>query len=352
MKKYSSLLMATFLVGGILAACSSDEGTTTESSETETNTAVSADEEAIASAKAMFQPLGEVPVPEDNPMTDEKVELGKRLYFDSRLSGNNVQSCSSCHQPQAGYGDNLATFIGFEGFQGHRNSPTIINSAYYSENFWDGRAGSLEEQAQGPITSANEMNQNLDTLVDELKAVPEYVADFQKAFGEDINANNILKAIAAFERTIVVNDTAFDKYLAGDDTAISDEAKKGMVLYTGKASCIVCHTTPTLSDGKYYNLGISGDEGRYAVTNNDADMGAFRTPALRGITHTGPYMHDGSLATLKDVVDFYNTGGGTDANKSNLIQPLNLTDEEVNQLVAFLETLGGEVPVVEAPETY
>ena len=345
MKKYSSLLMSTFLAVGILAACSSDE-------EANSSAPVSADEEAIASAKAMFQQIGEVPVPEDNPMTTEKIELGKRLYFDARLSGNNVQSCSSCHQPQAGYGDNLATFIGFEGFRGHRNSPTIINSAYYAENFWDGRASSLEEQAQGPITAAGEMNQDLDVLVEELKAVPEYVTDFQTVFGEDINTTNILKAIATFERTIVAKDTAFDKYLAGDDDAISDEAKKGMVLYTGKASCIICHTTPTLSDGKYYNLGISGDEGRYAVTNNAADMGAFRTSSLRGITHTGPYMHDGSLATIKDVVDFYNKGGGTDANKSNLIQPLNLTDEEVNQLVAFLETLGGEVPIVEAPKAY
>lgn len=337
---------------GLLAACSSDEAEKTESAEKETETTVSADEKAIASAKAMFQQVGEVSVPEDNPMTDEKVELGKRLFFDSRLSGNNVQSCSSCHQPQAGYGDNLSTFIGFEGFKGHRNSPTIINAAHYAENFWDGRAGSLEEQAQGPITAAGEMNQDLEELVAELKAVPEYVTDFQTAFGEEITKENILKAIASFERTILINDTAFDKYLAGDEKAISEEAKKGMVLYTGKASCIVCHTTPTLSDGKYYNLGISGDEGRFAVTNNEADKGAFRTPGLRGVTHTGPYMHDGSLATLKDVVDFYNKGGGEDANKSNLIQPLNLTDEEVNQLVAFLETLGGEAPIVEAPKAY
>ncbi|MFJ7732932.1 cytochrome c peroxidase [Lysinibacillus sp. NPDC097231] len=351
MKKYF-LLMTSLLTIGILSACSSDEATTTEATDKETKVTVSTDENAIASAKAMFQPLGEVPVPEDNPITDEKVELGKRLFFDSRLSGNNVQSCSSCHQPQAGYGDNLATFIGFEGFKGPRNSPTIINSAYYSENFWDGRASSLEEQAKGPITAAGEMNQDLDGLVGKLKAVPAYVTDFQTAFGEEISVDNILKAIATFERKIVVKDTAFDKYLAGDDTAISDEAKNGMVLYTGKASCITCHATPTLSDGKYYNLGIEGDEGRYAVTNNDADKGAFRTASLRGITHTAPYMHDGSLATLKDVVEFYNKGGGTDTNKSELIQPLGLTDEEINQLVAFIETLGGEVPVVEAPEAY
>jgi cytochrome c peroxidase len=350
MKKYY-LLMVTFLTLGILTACSSDEVETTKTTDKK-ETAASADEKAYASAKAMFQPLGDIVVPEDNPITDEKVELGKRLFFDPRLSGNNVQSCSSCHQPQAGYGDNLSTFIGFEGFEGHRNSPTVINSAYYSEYFWDGRASSLEEQAQGPITSEVEMNQDLDELVDELKVVPEYVKDFEVAFSEDINANNILKAIATFERTILVKDTAFDKYLAGDNSAITEEAKKGMVLFTGKASCIVCHTTPTLSDGKYYNLGIEDDEGRSAVTNNDADKGAFRTPTLRGVTHTGPYMHNGSLATLKDVVDFYNKGGGTDANKNNLIQPLNLTDEEVKQLIAFLETLGGEAPLVEAPEMY
>lgn len=350
MKKYY-LLMATFLTVGILSACSSDEAENIEVTDKK-QTTLSANEEAYASAKAMFQPIGDIEYPEDNPITDEKVELGKRLFFDPRLSGNNVQSCSSCHQPQAGYGDNLATFIGFEGFVGPRNSPTVINSAYHDEFFWDGRAGSLEEQAAGPITSEVEMNQDLDELVGELKAVPGYVNEFKTVFSEDINADNILKAIATFERTILVKETEFDKYLAGDDDAISDDAKKGMVLFTGKASCIVCHTSPTLTDGKYHNLGIEGDEGRFAVTNNEEDKGAFRTPILRGVTHTGPYMHDGSLATLKDVIDFYNKGGGADANKSNLIKPLNLTDDEVNQLLAFLESLGGEAPVVEAPEMY
>lgn len=339
-----SLLAVLFVI--VLTACNSTEKSSKVEKETEVK------DEELAAAIKMFKPLSDIPVPEDNEMTEEKIELGQRLFFDPRLSGDNKQSCMSCHSPGAGYGDGLKTFIGFEGHQGARNSPTIINSGYYDDNFWDGRAGSLEEQALGPIQSEVEMNQNLDELVVELKAVPEYVDEFAKVFNEPISDSNIGKALAAFERTIVINDTDFDKFLAGDADAISNDAQDGMKLFVGKAGCISCHSGELLSDQSYHNLGMSGDDGRFAVTNKEEDKGKFRTPGLRGVTHTGPYMHDGSLETLKDVVDYYNQGGGDHANKSQLVKELKLTDKEVNALVAFLESMGGELPKAETPKIY
>lgn len=353
--KNLKLLFTLLFTLMLLAACNSkDDASAPADKQKEDEPAVTETEvdEELEAAKAKFEPLGDIPVPEDNEMTDEKLALGQMLYFDERLSGDNKLSCASCHAPAAGYGDGLAKFIGFEGFNGPRNSPTILNSGYYKENFWDGRAGSLEEQAVGPITAAGEMNQDLDELVTELNAVPGYVEDFNKVFNDKITADNIAKAIAAFERTIVVKDTAFDKYLAGDDDAISDEAKEGMKLFVGKASCISCHAGPILSDHNYYNLGMEGDDGRFAVTNQEVDKGAFRTSGLRGVAHTAPYMHDGSLATLEDVVNYYNAGGGAHANKSELIKPLGLTAEEVGYLVAFLESMSGEVPMFEKPELH
>ncbi|MFO1442706.1 cytochrome-c peroxidase [Bacillus sp. Bva_UNVM-123] len=349
MKKISIFLLV--LVLSILGACSNKEEAAKPENKNE-DAVVEEDvvDKELEEAKAKFEVLGAMSIPEDNPMTDEKIELGKLLYFDPRLSGNNVQSCMSCHAPGAGYGDGMAKFIGFEGFNGPRNSPTIINSGYYKENFWDGRAGSLEEQALGPIQSEVEMNQNLDELVTELNAVPAYVEKFDSVFNEQISADNIAKAIAAFERTIVITDTAFDRYLQGEEDAISAEAKEGMKLFAGKAGCISCHAGPLLSDHNYHNLGMSGDDGRSAVTGNEEDKGKFRTSGLRGVAHTAPFMHDGSLETLKDVVDYYNVGGGDHANKSVLMKPLNLTDGEVNSLVAFLESLSGELPKVETPE--
>lgn len=345
--KYGLIMLLGLL---LLGACSSssEDSASTEKKQPETDTA-GVDEE-LESVKAKFEPIGEMPVPEDNKMTDEKVELGKTLYFDPRLSGNNKLSCMTCHAPGAGYGDGLETFIGFEGAQGARNSPTIINSGYYPETFWDGRAGSLEEQALGPIQSEVEMNQDLDELVIELNGVPTYVEQFNTVFNDPISANNIAKAIAAFERTIVISDTAFDRYLQGQEDAISADAKEGMKLFAGKAGCITCHAGPMLSDYSYHNLGITGDEGRYEFTKNEEDKGKFRTTGLRGVAYTAPFMHDGSFATLEDVVNYYNDGGGDHENKSDLINPLNLTESEVKQLVAFMESMSGEVPEIEAPE--
>lgn len=347
--KSMKLLWTLLFSAMLLAACNTKEDAAAPEKEQAATEEQGVDAE-LEAAKAKFEPLGVVAVPANNELTDEKVALGEMLYFDERLSGNNKLSCASCHAPAAGYADGLQKFIGFEGFNGARNSPSIINSAYYKENFWDGRAGSLEEQAVGPIQAEGEMNQNLGELVTELSAVTGYVEEFNKVFNDQITADNIAKAIASFERTIVVTDTAFDKYLAGNEDAISAEAKEGMKLFVGKASCISCHAGPLLSDHNYHNLGMDGDDGRFAVTNNENDKGKFRTPGLRGVAHTGPYMHDGSLATLEEVVNYYNVGGGAHPNKSELLQPLSLTEEEVSYLVAFLESLGGEIPEAKKPE--
>ncbi len=348
MKKISIFFMVFVLA--LLGACSNKDEATSGKKDDEVAVGEDVIDTELEEAKAKFEVLGAMSIPEDNPMTDEKIELGKMLYFDPRLSGNNVQSCMSCHAPGAGYGDGMATFVGFEGFVGPRNSPTIINSGYYNENFWDGRAGSLEEQALGPIQSEVEMNQNLDELVVELNAVPTYVEMFSNVFNDQISADTIGKALAAFERTIVVTDTAFDRYLQGEEDAISAEAKEGMKLFVGKAGCISCHSGPLLADQNYHNLGMGGDDGRFAVTGNEEDKGKFRTSGLRGVAHTAPFMHDGSLETLTDVIKYYNQGGGDDANKSPLMNPLNLTESEEKALVAFLDSLSGELIKVETPE--
>ncbi|MGC5325930.1 cytochrome-c peroxidase [Brevibacillus sp. SYSU BS000544] len=344
------LLLAVALVG-----CSSNSPTSTAPKEQaaqpqQQTTQPASNEQDLTELTAKFQPIGEIPVPADNPMTESKVNLGKKLFFDPRLSGDNKSSCATCHSPGAGYGDKLPTFVGFEGFKGPRNSPTVINAGYYTSNFWDGRAANLEEQALGPIQSKVEMNQNLDELVKELKTVPAYVDEFKTVFNSEITGENIGQAIASFERTIVVNDTKVDRFLKGDKAALNEQEIRGMKLFAGKASCMSCHAGPTLSDQNFHNIGMEGDDGRFNVTKQEADKGKFRTPALRGIAHTAPYMHDGSMDTLKKVIEYYNQGGGNHGNKDPLVRPLNLSDEEVNDLVAFLEALSGEVPKVDIPQ--
>lgn len=303
----------------------------------------------------LLVPLGEVPIPEDNTMTPAVLELGKVLFFDHRLSGNNEVSCQTCHDPELGYGDGQATFTKIDGTLGLRNSPTVINSGFYTTLFWDGRAKSLEEQALGPIQDPGEMNQPLDELVDKLKLIDGYEELFLAAFDDGITLENIAKALAAFQRLIVVNETPYDRFLKGDRNALTSEEIRGLDLFAGKAFCITCHNGENLSDNEYYNVGIdSDDEGRFAVTGDDRDLGRIRTPGLYGITHTAPYMRDGSLETLEEVIEFYNRGGDNHQNKSifmtMFMSELHLTAEEKSDLLAFLKVLGGEPPIITKPE--
>lgn len=297
-------------------------------------------------------PLPAVAVPKDNPQTPEKIELGKLLYFEKRLSRDFSMSCATCHHPDKGYADGHALGPGFGGKPLGRHSPTTLNTAFNQPQFWDGRATGLEEQAGGPMLAAGEMNMGTPELViSRLKAIPGYQSRFQKVFGKNsITFANVKKAIASFERTLITRDSRFERYLKGNKSALSKQEKRGLGLFIGKAQCTQCHSGANLTDNQFHNIGVPGkDAGRFAVTKKAKDKGAFKTPTLHHITETAPYMHDGSLKTLEEVVDFYNKGGGKSESKSDLIMPLELTDQEKKDLLAFLKTLKAKVPQLKAP---
>lgn len=295
-----------------------------------------------------------MPEPKDNPTTPEKASLGKQLFFDSRLSGDNTMSCATCHLPDKAFTDNLPRSKGAGKQELARNTPSVLNAGFYTNYLWDGRAKSLEEQALGPIQAPEEMKQDLGELVMELNAVPGYLDQFQKVFGTPVTKDGIAKALAAFQRTLVTAPSPFDRYLAGEGNALSEAAQRGLELFQGSAGCIECHHGPLLSDGKYYRLGVSfKDKGLMGVTGKKEDTGKFRTPSLRNIAQTGPYMHDGSIKTLDDVVTFYYRGAPTTtADDLPLdIKPLSgQSFSEISDLVAFLESLTGEPPKVIPPE--
>lgn len=304
-------------------------------------------------------PLGLRPpkIPADNPLTKEKIELGKQLYFDPRLSCDDTVSCASCHDPKKGWSNGEAFATGVRGQVGGRSAPSIINAAYYDLQFWDGRAKQLEGQALGPIENPIEMDHSLDECVKKLNAIPGYREQFRKVFNSDVTPENVAKAIAAFERTILSGNAPFDQFKAGDESALSEEAQRGMKLFFGKARCSACHAGPNFSDGAFHNIGLGMDKenpdlGRYEVTKLLGDKGSFKTPSLREIARTAPYMHDGSLKTLEDVVEFYNKGGVPNPQLDEEIFPLKLTDQEKADLVTFLqEGLSSEdYPDVTPPE--
>ncbi len=304
-------------------------------------------------------PLGmpPLPVPDDNPLTAETVELGKRLYFDPRLSRDGTISCATCHNPATGWTDRRRTSAGINGQLGTRNAPTIINAAYYPAQFWDGRAASLEEQALGPIENPSEMGHSLEEIVEELSRVPGYRQRFQSAFGSTVTREGIGKAIAAFERTILSGNSPYDRFVAGDRSALTEAQQRGMEVFMEKADCALCHAPPTFSNGRYYNAGIGSnkpdiDPGRQAVTKRDRDSGKFRVPSLREVAHTAPYFHDGSAATLEDAVAVMGVGGIDSPNLSRtfkMIRDAELTEQDKKDLVEFLKALSGEYPVVDLP---
>lgn len=304
-------------------------------------------------------PLGlpPLPIPDDNPMTAEKIALGKTLYFDTRLSKDNSISCATCHDPTKGWAETTATSTGINDQVGDKNSPTVINSAYAKAQFWDGRAVTLEEQALGPIENPIEMGHDLDVLVKQLNAIPGYKNQFQAVFGTDVTKDGIAKAIAAFERTVLSGNSPYDKYMAGDNKSLTEKQIRGLDAFDF-AGCATCHAPPTFSNGRYYNTGVGQkkdppEAGRQAVTENARDLGAFRVPALREVANTAPYFHDGSAKTLEDAVAMMAAGGIKNSKLSAMMRAVGaaeLTDEEQSDIVAFLESLSGEYPVIEAPE--
>lgn len=284
----------------------------------------------------------EAPIPEDNPMTPEKVELGRMLYFEPRLSISGVISCHTCHNLSLGGTDRLPTSLGHEFLTGGRNAPTVLNAAFFNQQFWDGRATGLEEQAQGPIQAGVEMAMPADMAVERIASIEGYLPYFEAAFpGEEnpITFENIAKAIATFERTLITPNDGLDRYLRGDETALSDDAKRGMEIFA-QIGCVACHNGAMLSTGTLMRFNHGEDTGRMSVTGDPADDHLFRVATLRNISLTAPYFHDGSAETLDEAV----------RTMASVQLSRELTDEEANYIIAFLESLVGEQPEVVIPQ--
>ncbi|OLC54850.1 MAG: cytochrome-c peroxidase [Acidobacteria bacterium 13_1_40CM_4_69_4] len=296
-------------------------------------------------------------VPDNNPMSQAKIELGRRLYFDGRLSRDGTISCASCHDPDKGFSDGRPNSQGVNHQAGSRNAPTVMNRLFSKEQFWDGRAEDLEAQALGPIQNPIEMGHTLEGMISNVKSIQGYAPMFQAAFGTpDINPDRVGQAIATYERTVLAGNAPYDRYQAGDKNAMSESALRGMSLFTDKerANCVTCHAGFNFTDESYHNLGVGMDKpnpdwGRFGVTKQEFDKGAFKTPTLRNVTQSGPYMHDGSETSLLEVVKFYDKGGNPNRWLSKEIKPLHLTDQDRADLVAFLEALTGEVGGREKP---
>jgi cytochrome c peroxidase len=306
----------------------------------------------INDLRAGYRRPNVIPFPKENPYTVEKATLGKKLYFDTRLSAAKVLSCASCHNPGYGWGDGLPKGVGHLMKTLGRRSPTIINAAYGQIFMWDGRAGSLEEQALGPIQAAVEMALPLDELLARLKGIPEYAPLFEAAFpGTGITGEAIAKSIATYERTVVSGPSPFDKWIEGDEAAISEDAKRGFVLFNTKGNCNACHSGWNFTDDSFHDIGLASDDigrGKF-LTDVPKAQQAFKTPGLREITRRAPYMHDGSIATLDAVVEHYSNGGTERASRSEQIKRLGLSAQEKAQLVAFMKTLTSEADPTTVP---
>lgn len=281
-------------------------------------------------------------IPADNPLTPAKIALGKQFFWDRRWSRSGTVACVSCHLPEHGWSDPRQFSIIFNGGPTPRHSPTIVNRLFSARQAWRGSRESLEDFAR------NDANRTDEKLVEQLGAIPDYQQQFQKVFGTALNPEGVAKAIAAYVRTIVSGNSPYDRFKAGESTALSPVARRGLLLFEGKARCAMCHSGFNFSDEGYHNLGVGMDKdnpdlGRYDVTKREVNKGAFKTPTLRDVARRGPYMHNGTVQTLREVIAFYNRGGLPNPWLSPEIVPLNLTAAEQNDLAAFLESLTGEV---------
>jgi cytochrome c peroxidase len=290
----------------------------------------------VLQAEVLKPPLGldlHIPVPEANPLTREKILLGRRLFFDKKLSRDGSLSCASCHEPKHAFSDGRAVARGIHGAEGLRNTPALINRGYGSHFFLDGRASSLESQALEPILNPIELGLTQPEL--------------QQRTG--LKATEVVAALATYVRTIRSGGSRFDRYSAGESRAVNQLEKEGMRIFRGKGRCNACHVGPNFTDEQFHNTGVAwrdgrfDDEGRFSVTRNPLDHGAFKTPTLREIARTAPYMHDGSIATLEQVINFYSDGGRQNPSLDAQIRPRNLTSEEQLALTAFLRTLTGRI---------
>ena len=274
-----------------------------------------------------------MPVPEDNPITADKIELGRRLFNDRRLSRDRSVACASCHDPRRAFSDGRPVAIGVNGRLGRRSAPALINRGYGRAFFWDGRASSLEQQVLQPIQDQNEMDMTL--------------AEASARVG--VSEADLSRALASYVRSILSGDAPFDRFVNGDRKALTAEQQAGLQIFRGKGNCTACHVGPTFSDERFHNTGVAWrdgrlhDEGRAGVTSLEADRGAFKTPTLREVARTAPYMHDGSLVTLDDVINYYDRGGNPNVGLDPELRPLKLTTDEKRALAAFLRALSGTV---------
>lgn len=283
-----------------------------------------------------------IPAPRNNQITAERVELGEKLFFDPRLSDTNTMSCASCHHPPKAWSGGVVAKFDQDQHLTSRSISTLINVAYQRHFMWDGRIRTLELQVLDPLTSEMEMNQDPDELIVELGNISAYQTLFEKAYpGEGITLTTITKAIASFERTIVSAESPFDRWIKGDEAAISEAAKHGFDLFEGKANCIACHHGFNFTDNSFHNTGLKGggDPGRFAVVPVMILKGAFKTPTLRDVTLSEPYMHNGIYKTLEEVIDHYNRGGDLTIGIDSNIRPLYLSEQEKEELLEFLLTL-------------
>jgi len=274
-----------------------------------------------------------MPAPDDNPLTAEKVALGRKLFFDTRLSRNQTVACASCHDLKHAFTDGKPLSEGVFGRRGTRSAPTLVNRGYGGSQFWDGRARSLEEQVLKPIQDPNEMDMTLEEVSSRI----------------GLTRQEISRSLSSYLRSIRSGNSAFDRHVNGDPQALTEEQRRGLQVFRVKGNCNACHVGPNFTDERFHNTGVSWreerwlDEGRFGVTMRPEDRGAFKTPTLREVALTAPYMHDGSLATLEDVVEFYNRGGKSNPHLDSEIQPLHLSEEEKRALVSFLRALSGEI---------
>jgi len=286
-----------------------------------------------------------VPDPPGNPFSEERAALGRRLFFDPVLSADRSVSCASCHQPEHGFADPRSKSLGVHGRRTLRNAPTLLNRAFGRHFMWDGRFSTLEEQVLQPIENELEMGLALDEAVERLRADPAYAPAFAAAYPEGVSRDNLGRALATFVRGLLLAGSPIDRFrMTGDHAALTPLQRTGLWVYESKGGCWKCHFGANFTDEGFHNTGVGvlfeePEPGRFEVTGEEADRGRFKTPTLRGLAFTAPYMHDGSLETLEDVVEFYRIGGGANPNLDERLRPADLTDHEAEALVAFLEAL-------------
>lgn len=328
-----------FLVPGLLASLAFNGALTPQESERPL-----VPEDTLPTPFVREAPLGVEDLAEAFSASDEEFALGRALFFDAVLSPRRTIACASCHRPDLGFADDRPTSLGIEGYLTKRNAPSILNKGLSTKLLWDGRAATLEDQVIMPIENPEEMGLGIAAAVNRLSAHEVYAARFRSVYGREVDAEAVASALAAFVRGLTVGDSPVDRFRDGDVRALNADEEAGLWIFEGKGRCWQCHSDHNFADESFHNTGVGARDGepapgRGAITEKDEDLGKFRTPGLRMLTKTAPYMHDGSLATLEEVVEFYRRGGNPNSNLSKKIRPLKLTDREAKQLVAFLEAL-------------